>query len=231
VLYQAARDMAYATISDNETDQYFISVEQMESFANKALRELVEATAYHECSTEWTTSSGTSGIAMGDTLSRVLRVEVDYQVLRTTTQASLRRNGYDWREHTGLPRYYYADELGMSSDGKLIGMYPTPDATYNLRVTFVCNPDDVAIAEDMGIPEWCAEAVVWSMLSDIYKVDTEIMNVEVSNFYDYLFKDATKRIRARSYSKLPKSWSYKTGPSDGNLMTIWNNLPEEIPQP
>ena len=231
MLFQTAQDLAYLTISDNETDQFFITPAQMSSFANKALDEIVESAQHIEGVVTDTTEIGQNEYESRTLMPRILRVEVDGKPIRPTTQLELRKYGHDWLSHTGRPERYYLDGLRTNTEKTYIGLYPASSAEYVLRVTYIAEPATVSLAVAMNIPEWCSEAVVWSMLADIYLVDTEIMNVEASAFYRYLFEGYVDRIRARSFSKLPKAWSYQTGPAYDRHHTDWDNFPEEIPSP
>ena len=231
MLYQEALDMAYAAISDNETDQFFITTDQMSAFVSKALREMVESTEYDDTVITDSLEIGDGTFTPLEDLSRVWRVEVDGQPLRTTTQGELRRYGVDWRSHTGLPRYYFLDEIASNPDHRIIGLYPASNAVYSIRVTVYGYPAALVAGTEMSIPDWCAEAVVWSMLADCYMVDTEIQNIEVSAFYRYLFESTVDRLRSRSFDRLPKAWSYQKSGEGYDELSVWNNFPEEIPAP
>ena len=230
MLFQAIQDIIYNTISDDETNQHYITPAQIAAYGNKALQEIVERTEHYESTSGSTIPADTATAAVSN-VSRFKRVEVDYEAMRPVTQSELRKYGYDWRARTGKPRFYYTDELRTDSDVTTIGLYPATSASYNLLVTIIRTPAAVSLTSHMNLPEWCSEAVAWSILSDVYATDTEIMNLEASSFYRAIFDEAVIRIRIRSFDRLPKAWSYQSGPPDGSDTSLWNNFPEEIPAP
>jgi|GEM_PF-6820227 len=223
----------YEAVHDAEGTHAFFSATQVTNWTNKALREMAEATQFYDLQITFNTSSGYPQYALGSNIFNVWRVEVDNRKMEPTTIQRLMETRTNFRARSGRPVAYYLDGVTTNPDQYQIGLWEKPNATYASRALAHGMP--VAVADDdeddnMHVPDWMAYAVLWSVMSDAYKADTRVQNLEASSFYRHVFDDHLNRLKVRSFNKLPKDWHFRE--SGGGLkFDMRFNLPATISAP
>ena len=234
--WQDVKDFFFPAVQDTEASQAFFTVDQAEAWANAALWEMGQYAQYYDLVATQNTSSGTATYTIGSLGTPpygIWRAEIDDEVIRATTQDELERNDRDWPARTGKPAFYYLDTMSYIPDLCLMGLFETPNGTYELRTYAYGVPDAVSNDSDatnVMVPQWAAYGVLWYMLSEAFLAETRRQNLDTSAFYRMLYEDVLDRLRVRSFSKIRKTWVAGTGGS-WNEDDILYDLPDTIPEP
>lgn len=212
----------------------FISDATQVRWANAALRELCEAARYIEAQKVSNVASGVSQYAVTEGGYSVVRVEYDGEALFPIYRSHLRQCMRDFSGHTGLPRFYFLDEINATPDNLYVGVYETPSAnlTNGLRIWYHGYPaavSDSSPSTEIEIPDWAVGGVLFYMLREAYTADTNVRNLDTAAFYGMLYDDVLDRLVSRSRSRLAKSW--QSGQRAYQPQSILNRLPDRVPAP
>jgi len=232
VTFADLKSMFYESVRDREDVQSMFQSNQVTYWCNKALAELAENVEFIDEDIMTATVSGTNDYELADDQMRISRVEVDDKKMCPTTTQKLEALDPRWAERPGTPTRYFTDGLQVVDGTLHIGLWSTPSAVLDVRVSVygmahVVSDDDDGQA--LQVPSWFAYNILWSMLSDAYLAKTNVQNLEASKFYRVLFDDAKRRLRLRSFARLPKLWAYETG-SNYTGRAI-DRMPLHIPAP
>lgn len=227
----------YGDILDNfkdymgEVTERYFSAAQIDSFAHRGLKELCERGRYKDTPEEINIVNGTSEYAVSGDGYDVFRVEYDDEMILPITRDQLRSADRDWAYRTGLPRYYYLDEIYGSQDYLSVGLFETPgtDLTDGLRVWYHEYPDapsSSSTSTELDVPDWASAAVLYYMLYMAYSAETRRQDFAVADFFYALFSELSERVEIRSNDRLPKGWV--SGTPSGPSAHVKNRLPERI---
>ncbi|RKX43972.1 MAG: hypothetical protein DRP64_07425 [Verrucomicrobia bacterium] len=231
----------YGDIYDDFNDitgnggNYFFADATIDRFANRALEETCERARYKDKAELVNVVGGTAVYPVTSDGYDIFRVEYDDEILYPITREALRHQDRDWATRTGLPRFYYLDEIYASAQNYMtVGLWETPSTsvTNGLRIWYHVVPNAPAStsaltkAVAVDIPEWASSAVLYFMLSLAYKVDTKIQNAGASALYSALYEDVLSRLIIRSNDRQPKTWT--SGSASGPTRNVLNRLPQRI---
>ncbi len=203
----------------NRASARLMTTTQLDNWANAVLSELAEHAEYLDEVVVGSTVSGTAkynvgGGGGGDALS-IWRVEIDDEYIDPTTTKELYGSSRTYQAQTGRPRWYYLDSLRLSTvDDTTVGLWPVPNAVYDLRITLTTAPDALTTAlsgNPVMLPLWATPGLLWGILSKFYESESRMQNLKASSFYRMMFDDVMTRLRARSYSRVTRSKAYGEG--------------------
>ena len=214
-----------------DTGRYHFSTAQVDRFANRALEEIGERSRHITESKLINVVGGTSEYSIDADAYDVIRVEYDEEVLHPITRGSLRHADRDWSSRTGLPRYYYLDEITSNQNYLTVGLWETPSSsmTTGLRIMYHAVPTAVSTASSVSlieVPDWACSAVLYYMLNIAYTADTKMQDFGAAALYEMMYQDVLERLILRSRDQNPKKWV--SGSASGPSRNILNRLPQRI---
>jgi len=115
------RPMFYEIIGENEDAPFYITNLMALTWAQKALRDLVQASKCLDSRHVMSVVAGTSVYDLPDNCGQIWRVTFDEERIEAITQDKLRAHNHKWPERSGDPRFYYVGELNDQ-----IGLYENP---------------------------------------------------------------------------------------------------------
>ena len=215
-----------------DTGRYHFTADQVDRFANRAMEEICERSRHITKSKLINVAAGTSEYSLDSGSYDVFRVEYDKEALSPITQNSLRAHDRVWSSRTGLPRYYYLDEITSNQDFLTVGLWQTPNTSlaFGLRIVHHAVPAPVTSSSPttlMEIPDWAASAVLYYMLNIAYTADTKVQDFSAAALYEMLYNDVLDRLVMRSRDQNPKNWV--SGSTARKSVNVLNRLPQRIP--
>ena len=214
-----------------DASRYHFTTAQVDRFANRALTEICERCRYLETFRLVNVVGGTSEYAILEDAYNITRVEYDKEVLYPVTRDSLRHADRDWASRSGLPRFYYLDEIIGAQDKLSVGLWETPSTSlaFGLRIWYSKVPDAASTASSftlLEIPDWATAAVLYYMLNIAYTADTKLQNFPTASVYEMMYQDVLDRLVIRSRDNNPKQW-VSGGPARPSR-NVLNRLPQRI---
>lgn len=98
---------------------------------------------------------------------------------------------------------FWDDESRMDYDsdyGGLGAVYSGDMATIYYRAL----PADVSGDDELPVPAWASNFVLWSALADAYEADTQLKDLGSARAYRILAEDTLRSLRSRSFGRSPK---------------------------
>jgi len=217
-----------------DTGRYHFDREQVDRFANRALDETCERARYKDTAETINVVADTAVYSATAAGYDIFRVEYEDEILFPITRDQLRHADRDWSSRTGLPKYYYLDEIYSTQDALSVGLWETPgtSVTDGLRLWYHGVPiaansaSGLTLATVMDIPDWASGAVLYYMLYLAYSADTKVQDFGASALYFMLYEDVLGRLVIRSNDRHPKNWV--SGAPSSPSRSVLNRLPQRI---
>ena len=217
-----------------DKSRYYFTQLQVDRFANRALREIGERTLMIDEHEDIDTVAGTLEYSISVDGYDVFRVEYDGEILFPISRDALRFADRDWASRSGLPKYYYLDEIYDEQEYLTVGVFeaPSTDLTDGLKVWYHAYPRTLVGITSLNrtvrpeIPAWAVGAVLFYMLKLAYTAETKIQSLESAAIFSLMYEDILERLIARSRDRQPKRW-VAGGPSSPSLRVL-NRLPQRI---
>ena len=216
-----------------DASRYYFTTAQVDRFAARALTETCERARYKTVSQVINVVGGTMEYAVSTAGYDVLRAEYNDTVLLPIARDALRTCQRDWASRSGLPRFYFLDEMYDSQEYLTVGLWENPSAslTSGLRVWYHAQPTAPLSTGEWGalevdIPEWAAGALLFYMLYLAYTSDTKAQNFETAAIYKLMYEDILERLVLRSRDANPKKWA--AGAPASPTINVLNRLPQRI---